>query len=308
MTADRLQERWESLRAARAQIEAIRLARDLPPQVAAWRGRHLPGGKPLARADAARWLRTAEEEGWLEAGLTGPRGGKLTSRVAVEHRLLEIKDEQPEGVFPIRIIYTDIAWQTTAMPVSTWPPPGALTELRDIATRLRDQLGWTVPSCAGWVVANGFPEVEGMSVEVLPKDATPDQQWRTLVLRVPIEIAPGVLASVYRQKRDELLKEIGSPVGRSIGSRALQSTLFAVRLNHPAVPGDPETAPTWSDVLAAWERQVKSWSIEDRAFAKELASWHFPSARAFAQQVRTTYRRLTGEDLEWVRPSGSRTR
>lgn len=308
MTADRLQERWESLREARAQIEAIRLSRDLPPGVRAWRERHLPGGGALSRKAASDWIRDAEVDGWLAAGLKGPRGGPLTTRVAVEERLVALKAERPKDVFRIEVIYTDVAWQTMTNPRDVLPPPGPLTELRDLSIGLRDLLGWTVASCAGWVVADSFPAVEGLEIEVLPKGATADQQWRTLVLRVPIEIAPSVLASVYRQRRDELLDEIGSPVGRSIGMRALQSCVFAVRLNRPTVPGDPETAPTWADVLEAWEHQIKSWSIEDRAFAKELASWHFPSARSFAQQVRTTYRRLTGEDLEWVRPTGSRTR
>lgn len=287
MSDDRSWERWRHVREARARLDALRLNRQ-----------RAAGDVPLSMAHVERWRAEAFES----------REGKLLPFTGTAPWLREQSAKDDEDGIQVRVAVRriDVGFGSMTMP---WQgvvrPETPAAGLPDVAKRVRDEQGWTLESAAGWVLTGCPPEVEGAVVETIPRDPTPDQQWRVVTLRIPIEMSPNAVAELYREERETMLSQIVPLRGNPIGRKALEATLFAVEMNVASDPENLATAPSWQEAWEQWERRVSHLM----GHAPDAAdAWRFKAPKAFAFTCRETYRRLTGSDLEWVRPPGTRKR
>ena len=252
--------RWLQARDLRAALDALELAPERG-DVRAWRRRHLGDADAILDARGAQdWIRKRSE------GAARP--------------IREVRMENPKwfsGVFPR---YTSTHAHGSAAEIET---------LFEVAASLHEHFGWTVETAAGWLLTGSIPEIPKFEIRVEPASPKPDQRWRLITMKIPIEIPPSVVADAYRERWEQVSKGLPIARGTPISEKSLAACRFAVQRND---------GRSWGEVFAEWNKA--------RDKETEPDSWAFDSAQVLAAAVRLSYQRLTGRPLKWKRRRGER--
>lgn len=172
-------------------------------------------------------------------------------------------------------------------------PNGQLARLKAAALRVAMTFGWTEASATAWLLSGSAPEVAGPRIRV---DGGPEDEegagrlWHRVSIDTPAEIAPAKVSALHQHVREKfadrqlppMLVKIGG-----LGQKQIAVTHFAIERND---------GRSWRAILEEWNHDATFHGLGD-----------YDDYRALAKDVRNTFKRLMGTDLDWSNPKSNRS-